>query len=197
MIETKNEIKKHNSKVVVRNSIFYDIVNLLLAGAYIMFAIGYALWYISTIARINGADHNNVAVAWMWFFQTIGLPLIIPALLVPIARLITLVLSIIGSARYKKSLSYSKIIKVSAVVRMIELLLNFGIALLLTGAASLALSGLPEILCTNLNIAVPSNIKDFEFIMCALAIIVVTLAYILKGVFGFIVSIQGFRIKED
>ncbi len=133
----------------------------------------------------------------MWFFQTLGLPLIIPALLVPIFRLITLVLSIIGTVRYKKSLRFTKIIKVSAVVRIIELLLNFGIALLLTGAAGLALSGLPEILCTNLNIAAPSNIRDFEYIMCTLAIIVVTIAYILKGVFGFIVSIQGFRIKED
>ncbi len=197
MVEKNIEIKKLNSKAAIRNSIIFDIFNLVLAGAYIMFAIGYALWYISTIARINGADHNNVAVAWMWFFQTIGLPLIIPALLVPIFRLITLVLSIIGTVRYKKSLRFTKIIKVSAVVRIIELLLNFGIALLLTGAAGLALSGLPEILCTNLNIAAPSNIRDFEYIMCTLAIIVVTIAYILKGVFGFIVSIQGFRIKED
>ena len=197
MNEKMKDIKKFNSKTVIRNSLIFDIVNMVLAGAYIMFAIGYALWYISTIARINGADHNNVAVAWMWFFQTIGLPLIIPALLVPVERLITLVLSIIESARYKKSLSFTKHVKASAVIRMIELFLNFGVALLLTGAAGLALSGLPEILCTNLNIAMPSHIKDFEYIMCALAIIVVTLVYILKGVFGFIVSIQGFRIKED
>ncbi|MCR4696873.1 MAG: hypothetical protein K5654_06125 [Lachnospiraceae bacterium] len=197
MNTSDKNVKKRNSHKILKLTLTYDIINQILGMMYVIFVAAYLIWYASTFIRSGFSNGQNSGLGWLWIIQTFGLFLLIPTVIAPILRLVSLTLSIKASAGHKKMFAAEKNVKISSSIRLVQLFVSFFAAPILgMGIAFGIPAGLEQMVIKSMNFtsAVPF-IRILNASMIFIFVILM-LIFLIKCAFEIIVSIFGFTYKD-